>query len=494
MRRVTAEKIATALVAGCLLTAQACSGGRQGATSAATATGGGNSAGEPNGGAAGANVGAGGGAGTGNGVGGSVSATSAGAQATAGDASTSDGGRSTGAAGAPAAGASAAGASAAGASAAGASGAGGTANSCGSGVTAALPARGAVLSAMRLSNDYFMQKWPDPSVAIVTDKSRPSNIWTRAVYYEGLMALYAVDADAARNTSYYNYAVSWGASASHPWQLAGGGTVTRSADDQCCGQTYLDLYQIDPQAVRAHDIKADIDTVVAGASNGDWTWVDAIQMAMPVFAKLGVIYDSSAYFEKMHALYVNAKTTQGFYNPSDHLWWRDATFEPPFKTPNGKQCYWSRGNGWVFAALTRALDITPASAPYRAEYSADLQAMAAALAAVQRADGFWNVSLADPNDYGGPELTGTALFTYGMAWGIRQGLLDRATYEPVVSRAWCALASAVHPNGFLGFAQGSGSKPADGQPVSFDSVPDFQDFPTGCFLLGASEVWKLSAP
>ena len=40
--------------------------------------------------------------------------------------------------------------------------------------------------------------------------------------------------------------------------------------------------------------------------------------------------------------------------------------------------------------------------------------MASALQKIQRSDGFWNVSLGDPNDHGGPELTGTALFTYGM--------------------------------------------------------------------------------
>jgi len=59
---------------------------------------------------------------------------------------------------------------------------------------------------MRLANDYFMVKWPDPGAAILTDKLRASNIWTRAVYYEGLMALYALDAQAR----YYNYAVTWG--------------------------------------------------------------------------------------------------------------------------------------------------------------------------------------------------------------------------------------------------------------------------------------------
>jgi len=59
---------------------------------------------------------------------------------------------------------------------------------------------------MHQTNDYFMGKWPDPGKDIVTDKTRPSNLWTRGVYYEGLMALYRVDPDAR----YYQYAVQWG--------------------------------------------------------------------------------------------------------------------------------------------------------------------------------------------------------------------------------------------------------------------------------------------
>jgi hypothetical protein len=31
-------------------------------------------------------------------------------------------------------------------------------------------------------------------------------------------------------------------------------------------------------------------------------------------------------------------------------------------------------------------------------------------------------------------------------------------------------------------------------PVTFNSVPDFEDYPAGCFLLAASEVWKLASP
>lgn len=55
------------------------------------------------------------------------------------------------------------------------------------------PGKKNILKPLRLANEYFMNKWPDPGKPIVTNRERPSNIWTRAVYYEGLMALYSID-------------------------------------------------------------------------------------------------------------------------------------------------------------------------------------------------------------------------------------------------------------------------------------------------------------
>ena len=119
--------------------------------------------------------------------------------------------------------------------------------------------------------------------------------------------------------------------------------------------------------------------------------------------------------------------------------------------------------------------------------------MAAALVPLQRPDGFWNVSLEDSTDFGGPETSGTAMFTYGMAWGINHGVLKRGTYLPVVTRAWHALSSkALHPDGFLGYVQGTGKQPSDGQPGGYDHRPDFDDFALGAFLLAGSEVYILA--
>jgi unsaturated rhamnogalacturonyl hydrolase len=234
------------------------------------------------------------------------------------------------------------------------------------------------------------------------------------------------------------------------------------------------------------------------ASNSYWTWIDALQMAMPLFAKMRAIEGTEFYSMRMYGLYNYTKTSLGLYNETDHLWWRDATFKKE-QSPGGKNIYWSRGNGWVFAALARVLNVLPASDTHRGEYVTVFREMAAAVKAVQRSDGFWNENLADPAHFGGPEVTGTGLFTYGMAWGVNNGVLNKEEYAPVIARAWNAIAdSALFSSGALGYVQGTGDSPGDnGSGVtnvtpSRNMVPDFDDFGLGCVLLAGSETAKLA--
>ncbi|CAN5448466.1 glycoside hydrolase family 88 protein [soil metagenome] len=348
------------------------------------------------------------------------------------------------------------------------------------------------LAIVTLANKYFMDKWPDAGKEIfVPSKKRtwPSHIWTRAVYYEGLMALYSVDPQPA----YYDYAMSWGDK--HNWGLRNG-IKTRNGDDQACGQTYIDLYLINKKEAQIKDIKASIDLMMQTDKIDDWSWIDAIQMAMPVYTQLGIIYNDTNYFHRMYEMYAYTKYKHGdhgLYNAADGLWWRDKDFDPPYQAPNGKSCYWSRGNGWVVAALVRVLNVLPKTDPHWEEYMDDYQAMMKALPPIQRKDGYWNVSLLDESNFGGKELTGTSLFVYGMAWGINNGYLSKESYLPVIKKAWSAMSKeCVHPNGFLGYVQGTGKEPKDSQPVGYDEVPDFEDFGLGCFLLAGSEVAKIA--
>jgi rhamnogalacturonyl hydrolase YesR len=344
-----------------------------------------------------------------------------------------------------------------------------------------------VLDAARNANDYFMAKYADPTEPTNVKKIRPSSLWTRAVYYEGLMALYGIDP----KNEYIDYTDRW--AAFHKWTPRDG-TSTRDADNQCCSQTYLDRFVMTGDSAMMRPTMENIRGQMAETKLGYWTWIDAIQMAMPVYAQMYKITGDKAYIDHAMDMYRWSRNEcgGGLFNEADGLWWRDADYVPPYKEKDGKQCYWSRGNGWVLAALVRTMDqMKPRGKVYK-ELKKDFTAMCDALAKCQRKDGFWNVSLVSPATYGGKETSGTALFLYGISWGLRKGYLKESQFRPVADKAWKAIATeALHRDGFLGYVQGTGKDPSAGQPVTYDKVPDFEDFGVGCFLLGATEYYKL---
>src|SRR5579862_2622030 len=372
-----------------------------------------------------------------------------------------------------------------------------------------MPPQSQILSDMVLANNHFTNEWPSPGCVSCLAGAHGSSIWTRGTYIEGALALYRMNHD----TNIYNYAVQWGAFTN--WNLRFGDTDTLP-DDQCAGAEYIELYQLDTtQTNRLTHIVNSANFWMSGNQGiAQWTYVDSIHMSMPAFAKLSVLDSNilatlktnSTYSPRMYSWFHNIQSvygrSNGLYNATDHLWWRDTNFIANYIASDGthQKCYWSRGNGWALVALARTMDVLPINDLHYADYLQTFKDMAAAIRALQRPDGFWNVNLAYTNDYPGPESSGTACFTYGLAWGILHGYLDRNTYLPAVINGWNALAvGALHhstgaDNGFLGYEQASGDAPASGQPVTYTSVPDFDDFGLGLFLLAGSQVYQLSSP
>jgi unsaturated rhamnogalacturonyl hydrolase len=369
-----------------------------------------------------------------------------------------------------------------------------------------MPPQAQILSDMVLANNHFTNEWPVPGCNSCLSGNHPSSIWTRGTYFEGDLALYRLNHDPA----IYTYATNWGTF--HGWALRSGDSDT-SPDDQCAGQEYIELYQFDTtQTNRLTHIVNNVNYWMGhNTGNSSWSYVDSIHMSMPAFAKLSVV-DSNivaalktnyTYPPQMYAWFHNIKSvlgvSNGLYSAADHFWWRDTNYVANYKASDGtkQKCYWSRGNGWAFVALARTMEVLPTNDLHYAEYLQTFQDMAGAIKAVQRPDGFWNVNLGYTNDFPGPESSGTACYTYGMAWGINHGYLDTNTYLPAVIAGWNALAvgalhhSAGADNGMLGYEQPSGSYPTNN--FSYSSVPDFDDFGLGLFLLAGSQIYQLSS-
>jgi unsaturated rhamnogalacturonyl hydrolase len=341
-----------------------------------------------------------------------------------------------------------------------------------------LPTKLEVATVMGRVNDYWYNSHRgDPG----------NNRWARSVYFIGNMAHYLTTFE----DKYLDHATNWAAT-KHEWQL-NCGCCPINADDQAAGQTYFALNFLDPDPAKIVCIKESIDFCIRrnqiDGSWDDWLWIDHAFMAMPIYAQLAAqSIDSneySRYSDAMYELYQDLKIRRELFNADVGLWNRDENYKP--------HTFWSRGNGWIFAALARILAILPDNDSNYNEYLATFQGMAAKLKTVQRSDGFWNVDLGDANQFPGPETSGTALFTYGMALGIEIGVLDPVEYkEPAVRASNGMVSSAVHgdpDDGMLGWVQGAGQSPADNQPVGYNSTSDFG---VGVFLLAGSAIYQMA--
>jgi rhamnogalacturonyl hydrolase YesR len=351
----------------------------------------------------------------------------------------------------------------------------------GSGFAQSLPSKSEVIETMVLVNDHW-----------ILNNGLGDADWDPAVYYTGNMSFYQLYPD----DYYLDRALQWANSRS--WNLEG-----NRHNKLCAGQTYINLYSIQPIESRIASTRSEINYQIDYEEDDLWFAVDANYMAMPTFAWMAKLDgDDPVMYEMMWALHHHNKDVRGgtgLYDDVAHLWYRDDEFIYPLeKSPNGAKVFWSRGNGWIFGALVRVLQTLPEGNSHQDEYIQNFQDMAAALKEVQQPSGFWHVNLDDPIHVvsinsswrDGPETSGTAFFTYGIAWGIYNGYLDKNTYLPVVADAWNAMvANSVHSNGRLGYVQGIGLRPESSQPIGDNSTADFG---VGAFLLAGTEVAKLA--
>jgi len=135
--------------------------------------------------------------------------------------------------------------------------------------------------------------------------------------------------------------------------------------------------------------------------------------------------------------------------------------------------------------LVRVLQDLPLDYPSRHKYEKLFKDMAARIVDFQGDDGLWHTSLLDPQGHG--ESSGSAFYTYALAWGVNEGLLCKDIYMPYALRGWHGLTYIVHPSGKLGWTQQIGHGPAE---IHEDM---WEVYGAGAFLLAGSEIIKFSA-
>lgn len=311
--------------------------------------------------------------------------------------------------------------------------------------------------------------------------------WTRAAFYDGAMALAKVS-DSPR---FLEAMLKVGEG--NEWKL---GPRLYHADDHAVGQMYAEMYLLKHDAKMIAPMQASFDQILANPKEDDlsfnsknpvfqqnWSWCDALFMSPPAWIRLWKATGKGEYLK--FAVDKWWVTSNYLYDKEEHLYFRDDTY---FKRreANGKKVFWSRGNGWVMGGLVRMLQYLPPDHPARPRFVQQYQEMAEKLLTVQQSDGLWRSSLLDPENYPLKETSGTGFYTYALAWGVNEGLLDAAKFKPVALKGWQGLVSCVDADGKLTHVQPIG---ADPKKFSDDAT---EVYGVGAFLLAGTEILRLA--
>ncbi|HWT52425.1 MAG TPA: glycoside hydrolase family 88 protein, partial [Caulobacter sp.] len=353
----------------------------------------------------------------------------------------------------------------------------------------ALPSAEAVLAVLNRANAAQIKAMRAEPIPVSTGGAvrEMSSNWVSATYYVGASRLARVTNDKetlvflSEAAEHFNYALRGARSPK----------LMLNADEWAIGDLYEELYARRRQPGVLMPLRQRLDWSLPHLGRQPipehlvWWWSDSLFMAPPVLARMSALTGDKAYLDAMDKQWW--RTFARLYDPDESLYYRDERFIER-RDDRGRKLFWSRGNGWVMAGMARVLESMPTDYIQRPRYLTIFQAMAKRIAGLQRADGLWASSLLQPDKFPEAETSGSAFFVYALAWGINHGVLDRATYLPVVVKGWKALESQTLPNGMIGAVQKTGDQPVTTAPE------DIGPYGTGAFLLAGLEVMNLGKP
>ena len=322
-------------------------------------------------------------------------------------------------------------------------------------------------------------------------KAEATPFWHVAAYHTGNMEAYRLTG----KQKYLDYSVAWaghnkwmGATSGDrsKWKYKYGETLEHVlfGDWQICFQTYIALYNILPEDKRIKRAREVMEYEMSTPQHDYWWWADGLYMVMPVMTKLYKVTGNTQYLDKLYEYILYSDSIM--LDRETGMYYRDAKYVyPKHKSANGKKDFWARGDGWVLAGLAKVLADLPADNRNYSFFADKYLRLAKAVAECQQPEGYWTRSMLDPEHAPGPETSGTAFFTYGLMWGVNNGLLSASEYMPVIDRAWEYLSmKALQKSGRVGYVQPIGERAIPGQVVDANSEADFG---VGAFLLAACE-------
>jgi rhamnogalacturonyl hydrolase YesR len=119
--------------------------------------------------------------------------------------------------------------------------------------------------------------------------------------------------------------------------------------------------------------------------------------------------------------------------------------------------YWGRGDGWVAAGMAEMLRSLPSNHLRRKRIMDGYLKMMKALLQYQDKDGMWHQLIDQPDAW--PETSSTAMFTFAMITGVKNGWLDSKIYATAARKGWLGIVTYLDSNAELrNICEGTGKR------------------------------------
>jgi unsaturated rhamnogalacturonyl hydrolase len=167
-------------------------------------------------------------------------------------------------------------------------------------------------------------------------------------------------------------------------------------------------------------------------------WADDSFMAISFLCRMGQMTGDNKYF-------TDAANQVLKYNK--YLWCPEKQiYYHCYHTDNKEHgvAHWSRANGWLFMAQADLLSRMPKNHPLRQKVIKNFQQQASGVARYQGKNGLWHQLLDKEDSY--DEITGTAMFVFGIARGVKEGWLH-PDFIYVAQQGLRGIMSKITPDG-----------------------------------------------
>lgn len=146
-------------------------------------------------------------------------------------------------------------------------------------------------------------------------------------------------------------------------------------------------------------------------------WADDLFMALSFMARMGEATGDVRWFDD--AAEQVLRYHDYLWDPRAEIYWHCLNTD----VMEHGVAHWSRANGWMFMAKADLLSRLPKDHPKRDSLIANYNTQLFGILQYQGANGLWHQVLDKVDSY--EEITGTAMFVFGIARGVREGWIHK---------------------------------------------------------------------